>query len=113
MADTLCWDCKYCRGGCSWMADGIPVEGWYANKCIIKERRKEIVSYCVRACPNFHRRYKKWTLSEIAEFLGLTKNQVDNVLTPKDIINKFAEYDKLLKYTNNKEGFNYYYEVFR
>ena len=60
--DTLCWACaKSACLGCSWIKSNIPVNGWDAEKTIIKNSvyvdkknyPKLTPSYKVNACPEY------------------------------------------------------------
>lgn len=50
---SLCWNCKNCFGGCSWAERFEPVEGWRAERTIIKYFNIETPSFLVRDCPLF------------------------------------------------------------
>ena len=50
---SLCWRCKNCFGGCSWAERFEPVEGWSAERTIIKYFNIETPSFLVRDCPLF------------------------------------------------------------
>ena len=50
---SLCWRCKNCFGGCSWSESFEPVEGWSAERTLIKHFNVETPSFLVRACPLF------------------------------------------------------------
>lgn len=50
---TLCWRCKNCFGGCSWSEKFEPVEGWNAERTVIKYFNIETPSFLVRDCPLF------------------------------------------------------------
>ena len=50
---SLCWNCKNCFGGCSWSESFEPVEGWRAERTIIKYFNTETPSFLVRNCPLF------------------------------------------------------------
>ena len=50
---SLCWSCKNCFGGCSWAESFEPVEGWRAERTIIKYFNTKIPSFLVRDCPRF------------------------------------------------------------
>ena len=50
---ALCWRCKNCFGGCSWSESFEPVEGWNAERTIIKYFNIETPSFLVRDCPLF------------------------------------------------------------
>lgn len=49
-ANTLCWDCEKCIGGCSWSKDFKPVDGWKAEAVTNSDNND---SYLVRECPQF------------------------------------------------------------
>ena len=51
MADTLCWSCKNCTGGCSWSKKFEPVRGWEATKTFIASDKSN--SYMVHMCPKY------------------------------------------------------------
>lgn len=50
---TLCWNCKNCFGGCSWSEKFEPVEGWNAERTLIKYFNVVTPSFLVRDCPLF------------------------------------------------------------
>lgn len=50
---SLCWNCKNCFGGCSWFERFEPVEGWRAERTIIKYFNTKTPSFLVRDCPLF------------------------------------------------------------
>lgn len=50
---TLCWRCENCLGGCSWSEKFEPVEGWNAERTVIKYFNIETPSFLVRGCPLF------------------------------------------------------------
>ena len=53
---AICWDCAKATGGCSWSADGTPVEGWKAEESeILVQRGNTLQAYCVEECPEFER----------------------------------------------------------
>ena len=52
---TLCWDCARAIGGCSWVDDKKPVEGWTATQTQKKSTLITYESYCVHDCPMFKR----------------------------------------------------------
>ena len=49
-ANTLCWDCENCIGGCSWSKNFEPVEGWKAEAVTNSDNTD---TYLVRECPQF------------------------------------------------------------
>ena len=49
-ANTLCWDCENCIGGCSWTKDFEPVEGWKAEPVTNSDNSD---TYLVSECPQF------------------------------------------------------------
>lgn len=49
-ANTLCWDCENCIGGCSWSKDFKPVEGWKAEAVTNSDNSD---TYFVHECPQF------------------------------------------------------------
>ena len=48
---TLCWDCSFATGGCSWSDELKPINGWTAKR-VTKQTQD---SYMVYACPLFSR----------------------------------------------------------
>ena len=58
-SSTLCWRCqnaipdRYGRRGCVWSREFRPVEGWEAEKKILKYCETPRISYVVRRCPQF------------------------------------------------------------
>lgn len=57
-SETICWDCSNCYGGCSWAEDGVPVEGWVAERCDRelnekKRKNRNWTGYSVSYCPEF------------------------------------------------------------
>ena len=51
-SQTLCWDCKFATGGCSWSDRLEPVEGWVAEQT---KKNTPFQSYIVKDCPLFRR----------------------------------------------------------
>lgn len=54
--NTLCWSCKNCEGGCSWLREFKPVEGWEALHDVKKNDaagRGDLESYLVLLCPEY------------------------------------------------------------
>ncbi len=58
-ASTLCWHCQNAvpdadgERGCSWSREGKPVAGWEAEIRPLNLSKEQIISYCVRSCPEF------------------------------------------------------------
>ena len=67
-ANTLCWDCENCIGGCSWSKNFEPVEGWKA-KAVTNSDNSD--TYLVRECPQFKKGNAKTNL-ESDVFVRLT-----------------------------------------
>lgn len=52
MCKQACWDCKKATGGCSWVDDFKPIEGWDARPTIVDDLEQ---SYEIKSCPEFER----------------------------------------------------------
>lgn len=53
MADSICWSCRKCYGGCLWSGRFIPVVGWIAIRQDIPADEKLVESYFVIHCPEY------------------------------------------------------------
>lgn len=52
--DQPCWTCKKYIDGCSWARSRTPVEGWTAEKKVIKSNTKaDIITYKIHYCPEY------------------------------------------------------------
>ena len=67
-ANTLCWDCENCIGGCSWSKDFEPVVGWKAEAVTNSDNSD---TYFVHDCPQFKQGNAKTKL-ESDVFVRLT-----------------------------------------
>ena len=58
MEESLCWECQNSCSGCSWSKSFKPVEGWTAERRMIKNSPYEsFESYFVRECPEFKQKH--------------------------------------------------------
>ena len=58
MEESLCWKCQKSCSGCSWSKSFKPVEGWTAERRMIKNSPYEsFESYFVRECPEFKQKH--------------------------------------------------------
>jgi hypothetical protein len=100
--ETLCWDCKKAIGGCTWADKSKPVDGWDAEKTIVRnESYGDMESYCVKSCPEFERDEKRIVLvKEVIEMLGWDKRgrKYQNS-TIKEIEKTLAEKGYNVKYS--------------
>ena len=51
--DQPCWTCKNYMNGCSWARSRTPVEGWNAEKRIMRHGKKIMESYKIKHCPEY------------------------------------------------------------
>lgn len=51
---TICWDCRFAVGGCSWSSKFKPIEGWTAYE-VKPSNTKPYSTYMVEQCPKFER----------------------------------------------------------
>lgn len=77
---TLCWTCQNGYANkCPWMTDFTPVEGWEAEKTVIRDNiREPIDSYLVIKCPMYVKeniKENKTYLSNYKNIQGILKNK--------------------------------------
>jgi len=51
--EQICWTCKNACGGCSWSRNLTPVEGWKAEKTIVRGCGPAFESYSIEYCPQY------------------------------------------------------------
>lgn len=51
----LCWRCKNACCGCSWSREQKPIDGWTAERTIVKDAKGDFSSYKIKNCPQFIR----------------------------------------------------------
>lgn len=85
--ETICWYCKRCTGGCSWMDFHEPVKGWKATPTLVYHmvNTPGVPSYCVNACPLYEPYFRELPRRLIAELLDVDirtvfRYSVDKVL---------------------------------
>lgn len=50
MCEQVCWNCKKATGGCSWVDDFKPVDGWDATPTMVDDMEE---SFEIKSCPEF------------------------------------------------------------
>lgn len=96
--ETLCWGCKNAVCGCSWV-DGKPVEGWDAEKTIVKDVDGDYESYLVKACPEYvPDRRRVISVNELAQILGVTRTTVGQNWAIGKTIEEMAKKGYTVKY---------------
>ena len=51
----ICWRCDNACGGCCWSSCFKPVNGWVAERTIVKDSNGDFSSYRIKKCPEFTR----------------------------------------------------------
>lgn len=83
--DSLCWNCKNSGGGCSWSKSFEPVEGWNAEKTLIKNSPYESYeSYLVKECPEFKQRHFIKVKDSVDMRFYYNFKKFKNILTEKE-----------------------------
>lgn len=73
--ETLCWSCVNACGRCPWSSKShTPVEGWNAEKTLIKMADRNLESYRVISCPMYDAFYKKVTVEEFIKLINWSKS---------------------------------------
>ena len=100
--DTLCWGCKKALGGCSWSSEEAqPVEGWDAEKTIVKETGvNPYESYHVKSCPEYEPDDKRIISKlEISRILGVHVSTITRYWGIKKTIEEAAKKGYTLTYS--------------
>lgn len=94
--ETLCWECYWATGGCSWADEFKPVEGWTAIPTELTG--EDYTSYCVTSCPKFKaddRRFIK--VAELAKIFDISERQFYRLM---------KESPELVKAQLKRKGYN-------
>ena len=77
--DNICWECRKATNSrlCPW-ANGIAVAGWKATPTKILNTGRDGItyytdSYHIEDCPLFEQDYKRVTLFDIADIIGVSR----------------------------------------
>lgn len=100
--ETLCWDCKKAIGGCSWAKKLKPVDGWDAEKRVVRDEWcGDYESYCVKNCPEFEHDDKR--ILEVAEVIKMfgadARGEKYRRSTIKEVEDRLAEKGYNIKYS--------------
>ena len=96
MCEQVCWDCKKATGGCSWVDDFKPIEGWDARPTVVDDMEQ---SFEIKSCPEFEEDdIKLISLKELGLLLKLDSTYINMYLKGKYKNKKFAnKYQERLK----------------
>lgn len=96
MRETKCWTCKNSSGGCSWSRGFRPVEGWDADRTVIKGKEGYVESFLVKECPM----YEKEKSIDIKIHTNIARQIA--MVNPNGTVKNFASIGECARYLINE-----------